>query len=140
MSQEPGRKPLTRGHDRKLGGVASGLAEYFDIDPTLVRVLWVVALFVGPLGFGAVLAYLVLWVIMPAPQGDAPASSTSGGGRAMDPSMLLGVVILALGLLLLMRSSWIWMPWFAWGGFSLFWPGLLIILGAFIIYSARQKA
>jgi phage shock protein PspC (stress-responsive transcriptional regulator) len=133
---------LTRGHDRKLGGVASGLAEYFDIDPTLVRVLWVVALFVGPLGFGAVLAYLVLWVIMPAPQGDAPAvPSGSGGGRgAMDPSMLLGVVILALGLLLLMRSSWIWMPWFAWGGFSLFWPGLLIILGAFIIYSARQKA
>ncbi len=137
MSDQSNRKTLTRGHDRKLGGVASGIAEYFDIDPTLVRVLWVLALFVGPIGFGAVVAYLVMWVVMPAPRGDAPTATARSGG--MDPSMLLGVVILAVGLLLLMRSSWVWVPWLAWGGLSLLWPALLVLLGAYIILSARRN-
>ncbi|MDR3061841.1 MAG: PspC domain-containing protein [Dysgonamonadaceae bacterium] len=47
---------------KKLGGVCSGLAEYFDIDPTLVRVLFVVIFFWGSLGLWA---YLALWIIMP---------------------------------------------------------------------------
>jgi len=44
-----------------LGGVASGLAAYFDIDPVIVRLLWIVALLLGP---GAP-AYLVCWVVVP---------------------------------------------------------------------------
>ncbi len=46
-----------------VGGVCAGIADYFDIDPTLVRLFWVV--FVA-IGFGAgFLAYLVLWIIVP---------------------------------------------------------------------------
>lgn len=49
--------------DRWIGGVAAGLARYFDIDPTLVRVIFLVAFF----GFGTgFLIYLVLWLLMPA--------------------------------------------------------------------------
>jgi len=131
-------KRLTKGHDKKLGGVASGLADYFEIDPTLVRVLWVVALFVGPLGMGAALAYVILWVVMPVPEGTPPVGA-SPSGSGMDPAMLLGVVIVAVGALLLLRSSWFWMPFGAFG-LQVFWPVLLIALGAFIIYSARQRA
>lgn len=48
--------------DEKIGGVCSGLAAYFDIDVTLVRVAFVVAL----LGYGsALLAYIILWIVMP---------------------------------------------------------------------------
>jgi phage shock protein C len=55
-------RQLTRSKtDRKLGGVAGGLAEYFNVDPTLVRVAWVVA---GAMGWG-ILAYILLWVIVP---------------------------------------------------------------------------
>jgi phage shock protein PspC (stress-responsive transcriptional regulator) len=45
-----------------LGGVCSGIAKYFNIDPVLVRVAWVVGFFVGGFGF---LAYIIAWIIVP---------------------------------------------------------------------------
>lgn len=57
-------KRLTRDTRNKLiGGVCSGLANYLDVDPTIVRVVWVL-LILGA-GFGA-LAYLVCWLVIPA--------------------------------------------------------------------------
>ena len=56
-------KTLNRSRDdRWVAGVCGGLAKYFDVDPTLVRVIFVVlALF----GLGGVILYLVLWVLVP---------------------------------------------------------------------------
>ena len=48
--------------DKKMGGVCGGLAEYFNIDSTFVRVLFVLGALLG--GF-TVIAYLALWVIAP---------------------------------------------------------------------------
>lgn len=49
--------------DRWLAGVAGGLANYFGIDATIVRLIFIVAFF----GFGTgILIYLVLWFVMPA--------------------------------------------------------------------------
>ena len=48
--------------DRKILGVCGGVAEYFNIDPTLVRVLWVLAtLFLG----GGLIAYIIAAILMP---------------------------------------------------------------------------
>ncbi len=47
---------------RVIGGVAGGLAEYFEVDVVLVRLLWVLAAFVGG---GGVLAYIIAWIIIP---------------------------------------------------------------------------
>ncbi len=47
-----------------LGGVASGIADYLSIDVTLVRVLFVLAIFV-PHTFPIVLAYIAMWIVMP---------------------------------------------------------------------------
>ena len=45
--------------DKKIAGVCGGLAEYFDLDPTLVRVLWLLlVLFAGT----GVLVYFILWI------------------------------------------------------------------------------
>lgn len=50
------------GRDKMLGGVCSGLGEYFNIDPTLIRLVMIIAVF----GAGAgLLAYLIAWVIIP---------------------------------------------------------------------------
>jgi len=49
--------------DKKLGGVCGGLGEYFDKDPTLVRVIFVLVVLFS-FGFG-VLAYLLMWLIIP---------------------------------------------------------------------------
>lgn len=68
---------LRRGQDRFLGGVCSGLASYFHLDATLVRVIFVVMTLVPP-GIGLIV-YLVLWFLMePATPDAAPA--TPGGG------------------------------------------------------------
>ena len=56
-------KRLYRDGDNEiLGGVAYGLGNYFGIDPAIVRVLFILSIFIG--GFG-ILAYLILWVSIP---------------------------------------------------------------------------
>ena len=62
------KKRLLRSvRDRKLGGVCGGLAEYFDIDPTIVRLAWA---FVSLASVGVgVLAYFVAWIIIPENNG-----------------------------------------------------------------------
>ncbi len=61
---------LTRSEtDKKIAGVAGGVAAYFGVDPTLVRVVWVIALLMG-WGF---LAYLILWIVLPKGPGSTPA-------------------------------------------------------------------
>lgn len=61
-SGAPGRKRLTRSEDRWLGGVAGGVADYFGLDSTLVRVLFIAScLLPGP----QVLLYVILWFVMP---------------------------------------------------------------------------
>ena len=58
------RKQLMRSRtNRKIAGVCAGLAEYFDMDVTLMRVLWIAALFVPPAP--ALLAYIILWIVVP---------------------------------------------------------------------------
>jgi phage shock protein C len=51
--------------DRRIAGVCGGLAEYFDVDPTIVRVTWVIlSIIAGAVVFGVV-AYLIAWFIIP---------------------------------------------------------------------------
>ena len=140
MSSPGGAKRLTKSHDRKLGGVAGGVAEYLDTDPTIVRILWVVALLIGPLGGAALIAYLVMWIIVPDAEGEAPVTAPAATGSGPDATLILGVIILALGLLMLLRTSWVWTSWLGWAGAGLIWPAVLIGIGAYVIYSARGKA
>ena len=57
------KKQLMRsGRDKKIAGVCAGVAHYFDMDPTIVRVIWGVLAF----GYGAgIVAYIILWIITP---------------------------------------------------------------------------
>jgi phage shock protein C len=68
-----GPKRLMRSStDKKLGGVCAGLAEYFDMDVTLVRILWLLVVLCGGTG---ILLYVILWLVLPLapPQMPAPA-------------------------------------------------------------------
>ena len=51
-----------KGESSMLGGVCTGLAEYFSIDVTIVRLLFVIALFTP---VPALIPYLIMWIIMP---------------------------------------------------------------------------
>src|SRR6266702_1342347 len=60
-----GKKKLMRSStDKKIAGVCAGLADYFDMDPTVIRVLWLVAVLCAGTG---ILAYIILLFVLPLP-------------------------------------------------------------------------
>jgi phage shock protein C len=63
-------------NDRKIAGVCAGVADYFDMDPTIVRVVWLLATLIpGP----NILAYIILWIAVP--EGLTGMAATSATAR-----------------------------------------------------------
>jgi len=127
-------KRLYRSEDNKvIGGVCGGLGDYFDVDPVLLRVVAVVLFFLN--GFG-LLAYIVGWIVIPkrerfgvvTPEEQRAAETkleqsenwaqTSGSARYLP-----GIILIAIGALLLVRENWYWFSWHE------VWPVLLIGIG-----------
>lgn len=48
--------------DNKIAGVCGGLAQYFDVDPVIIRLIWIFFIFLG--GSGIIL-YIIAWIIVP---------------------------------------------------------------------------
>ena len=78
------KKQLTRSTNKMLAGVCSGIAEYFDVDTTLVRVCYA-ALSIFTTGFPGLLLYLLLMLIMPAAPQEAAPSSNSQNSHKSEP-------------------------------------------------------
>src|SRR5690606_41314410 len=85
MAARAPRRLYRSRHDRILGGVAAGVAEYFNIDPTIVRLAWLLTVLWG--GAGVVL-YIIAWIVVPLDPGghaySAAASGTVGGETGGD--------------------------------------------------------
>jgi phage shock protein C len=69
------KRLMRSSRDKKIAGVCGGLAEYFDIDPTIIRVLWLLAIFLGGTG---VLAYIILWIVLPVAPHTVPVAVSTG--------------------------------------------------------------
>jgi phage shock protein PspC (stress-responsive transcriptional regulator) len=115
---EPAPKRLTRsGSDAVIGGVSSGLGRYFNVDPLLFRIGFVVLSFAG--GFG-VLAYLLLLAFVPSDGEEKPGGTSKAAAVA-------GAVVLGVALITFLGT-----PFFFFG------PGLLVIailgLGAYLLW------
>ena len=114
--------------DRYIGGVCGGLAEHFGIDPAIVRVIFLLALFAHGVGL---LAYIVLWIaVRSRPQGaEIPqdrAVRSSGWWK-----YAVGLILIAVGAILLINENWYWMDldWIV----ERYWPALLILAGLALI-------
>ena len=131
--------------NRIIAGVASGVAEYFGLDPTLVRILWFVSIFFGGLG---IVAYIGLAIIVPiepltpelaAAHAAAAEAGTQGhrhaaGGTGGRLAMLFGIVLIVVGSFGLLEML---LPgWMSWR--QLF-PLLLIVIGGFIVASGLRR-
>lgn len=69
------RKLMRSSTDRKIAGVCGGVAEYFDVDPTIVRVVWLLVVLCGGTGL---LLYVILWIVLPlAPLPLPPAAPST---------------------------------------------------------------
>jgi phage shock protein C len=75
---------LYRSRDRQLAGVAGGMAEYLDVDPTIIRILWIIVAIAS--GGLVLLAYFILALVIPqAPYATAPGAS-AGWTTAGSPA------------------------------------------------------
>jgi phage shock protein PspC (stress-responsive transcriptional regulator) len=125
-----------------LGGVAAGIARYFNIDRTLVRVLFIVSLFIGH--FPAVIIYIILWVALPERRFGTlsdpilysnPTFSTMNPYNPSNPdrsqgNLIGGVVLIILGVLFLLDR------WFN-IDFGDLWPLVLIAIGVWLLFKDR---
>jgi phage shock protein C len=136
--------------DRKIAGVAGGLAEYFEIDPLLVRLIFIILLLVGGGGF---LLYIILWIITP----DRPIAmnqnqnnstmenqqSTYGEQKPQEEhqkkehpqyknrgNLIGGLVLITLGVLFLADE---FMPNISFGDL---WPIILIVIGGGLLINS----
>ena len=71
-------KKLYRSNDKKICGVCGGIAEYFDADPTLIRLLWV-ALTLFSACFPGIILYIIFAIVMPVRPFDSPDVRPSDG-------------------------------------------------------------
>lgn len=63
MSKKSPKRLYRSRKDRKIAGVCGGIAEYFGVDPTIIRVIAVLLLLPG--GAPGLLPYIILWIIVP---------------------------------------------------------------------------
>ena len=130
-------------HDRRIAGVAAGVAEFFDLDPTLVRLVWFLSIFFG--GFGLLL-YIVMAIIVPneplseeelATPADAGsphrhAGRSGNGGLGLT---FVGLALIVFGGLALANTFFV-----EWGySGSFLWPGFILAIGVLLVAAAFRR-
>jgi phage shock protein C len=71
--------------DYKIGGVCGGIAEYLELDSTLVRVIWVLLVLMPVPVVPAVIGYLVAWLVMPKAPYPLPYAPVAPTGQSSAP-------------------------------------------------------
>ncbi|MHB1242353.1 MAG: PspC domain-containing protein [Gaiellaceae bacterium] len=105
LDQAPPRR-LTRATDgRWLGGVAAGLARYFDVSPLVYRIAFAALAFVGGTG---ILLYVAAWLVMPAEDRDDSIAVETLRENRDRPWLLLGVGLLGFFALLALSEGGFW--------------------------------
>jgi len=85
-------KRLTRSRtEGKIAGVCAGFAEYLDVDVTFVRAVWVALSIVPGCVIGGVVAYLLVWIIMPEGSGNLAEPTRPRLTRSVTDSKIAGV-------------------------------------------------
>jgi phage shock protein C len=113
--------------DKHIGGVCGGLAEYFAIDPSLVRVGFILMVLFHGVGL---LAYLVLWIAVRQQPKDVVPSDVVHRSSSWG-KYLPGLILIILGVFFLIRENWYWYDLDYY--FEQYWPILFIALGVILL-------
>ena len=128
--------------NKVIGGVCSGLANFFGLDVALVRIAFVIAFMFASFGFWL---YIILWIVLPV---DGQQSTINSQQSESEPvsesesvskseskvkSILAGSFVILIGLLFLVNNfipiNWVWKLW----------PLILVAIGVVMIVTASKK-
>lgn len=131
--------------NRMIAGVCGGIAEYFGVDATIVRLIWVLVTLTYGLGL---IAYIIAVIVIPERgyesfdynQEQYSGETQSGDSGFNKPvvvdkkmNIVIGGILVLLGLFAIARRYLHWLD------FNLVWPVILIIMGALIVYNGWRK-
>lgn len=140
----PAKRIYRNQREKVLGGVAAGIADYFDIDVAWVRLAFVLAVFAN--GFG-LLAYVIAWIVFPKDErsGAQLEEARKAAGISIDKGVqrarrglssgsrnAFGILLILLGALFFFDQNFYWFQ------FDSFWPLILVGLGIYLIVRAAQ--
>ena len=132
--------------NRVIGGVCSGLADFFGVDVALMRIAFVIAFLFASFGFWL---YIILWIVLPetqqtidnGQQNQSRSQSSQSESESVSvskseskiKSIFAGAFIILIGLLFLVNNfipiNWVWKLW----------PLILVAIGIVMIVTARKK-
>jgi phage shock protein PspC (stress-responsive transcriptional regulator) len=145
--------------DKVLAGVCGGLAEYFEVDATLIRLVWAVTVLFAGTG---ILAYILFIIIVPErprlltvnpaegeemPEGEVtedegaqtanPESPRVDKGRDKSSTQFFGLILIVIGMMFIARRIFWWLnirlPW------EILWPVVLIVVGLYLVFMKESK-
>ena len=111
-----------------IAGVCGGMGGYFNIDPTILRILAVLLIFASGVG---ILAYIVAWIIIPQTKEEEVVVSSSE--KKTSSQVLIGAILVVVGALFLLDTL---VDWFR---FKYLWPLILIALGIAILIKSQKR-
>jgi Putative stress-responsive transcriptional regulator len=118
--------------NKVFAGVCGGIAEYFRIDPIIVRLICIALATTG----AGIFLYIIAIFLIPARPGSEYYDSGDAFSNPVDPGrnrLVAGVVLVGIGVLFLIKEI------FHWFNFSLFWPIILILVGVLIVYNGKRR-
>ena len=136
-------KRLTRSKSNQvIAGISSGLGNYLNLDPIVIRIVFVLLAMAGGLGF---LIYLILWILIPntstqqydqvlkeniteiKSRAQTTLGRTNSAAAAKSPRQMLGAMIISFGILILLKNLG-----FEFISMDKVWPVLVIIVGFYL--------
>lgn len=134
-------KKLYLSRDKKIGGVCGGIAEHFDMDPTVVRLFWILFSIFGGAG---VIGYIIAMVIIPENphtsgdfEGDYKRDYSSDGNDSNKGNIIIGGILIIIGVMYLFRR-YFGLYWLSLRNLTHLWPLILVAFGLTIIFKGRK--
>lgn len=134
MPEQP--KRLYRSQtNRVLAGICGGFAEYLNLDPTLIRVLWI---FLTIFGGSGIVLYIIAYFVIPLNIHQTPALGSSGG--SVQAARIVGGILVFIGLVILLDNldffhfhRWMRMSW------EFLVPVMLVAAGVYMLMRRRPE-
>ncbi len=124
---------------RVIDGICGGIAEYFEVDPTIVRIVWVMITLLGGSGF---VLYIAAMIIMPVnPVNSVTAQPTAASAKRTDRKRFWGVFLILFGTFILFTNLGLFeaFQWWHHLSWEIMFPIVLIVVGLWFMYVHTRK-